>query len=55
MRNIKGFVALAVMGTVLSGCYVVPIQPYPDSNVSTRNSPAVASVPLPRPVYAARL
>ena len=55
MRKIKGFVALAVMGTVLSGCYVVPIQPYPNSNVSTRNSPAVAGVPLPPPVYTARL
>ena len=55
MRNIKGFVALAVMGTVLSGCYVVPIQPYPDSNLSTRNSPAVAGVPLPPPVSTARL
>ena len=55
MRNIKGFVAFAVMGTVLSGCYVAPIQPYPNSNVSTRNSPAVAGVPLPPPVYTARL
>lgn len=55
MRKIKGFVALAVMGTVLSGCYVAPIQPYPNSNVSTRNSPAVAGVPLPPPVYTARL
>ena len=55
MRNIKGFIALAAMSAALSGCYVVPIQPYPNSNVPTRDFSALAGVPLPRPVYTARL
>lgn len=52
MVNVRGFFALASISTLLSGCYVVPM-----NQAGGAYPPAVAAAPAPvvRPVYTARL
>ncbi len=54
MLNIKGVLAAASVCAALSGCYVVPIQPYP-ATYGNQAPSATAPVVIPRPVYTARL
>ncbi len=57
MLSIKQFVPVGSLCALLSGCYVVPIQPYANSNASSNPaySQAAPVVVVPRPIYTARL
>jgi hypothetical protein len=57
MLNLKTVFSITALSATLSGCYVVPVQSYSNSNHSlhNQNATAMAVVPLPRPVYTARL
>jgi hypothetical protein len=57
MLNLKTVFSIAALSATLSACYVVPVQSYSNSNNSlhNQNATAMAVVPLPRPVYTARL
>lgn len=54
MGNVKGILAVASICAALSGCYVVPIQPY-QAGANNQPASAVAPIVIPRPVYTARL
>jgi hypothetical protein len=53
MVNVKGILVITSICTALSGCYVVPVQPYQAGS----NNQAYATVPVPvvSPVFTARL
>ena len=58
MLKLKAGLTLSALCAGLSGCYVVPMQSYSNSNnsLNSANASAVAILPpLPRPVYTARL
>jgi len=57
MSNIKVLLAIGSACAMLSGCYVVPNQPYGNAppTYSVQPMQPVAPVPAPRPSYTARL
>lgn len=52
MLKLKFTLCTLAIGTLLSGCYVVPVQQAP---AAAYNQPPAATVATPRPVYTARL
>lgn len=57
MLKLKVSLTLTALSALLSGCYVVPVQSYSNgsNSLNSQNAAAMAVVPLPRPVYTARL
>lgn len=58
MIKAKNILALVAVSTMLSACYVVPIDQYPprgNSNFNNNGGVAIVPVPAIRPVYVARL
>jgi hypothetical protein len=55
MVNVKGILVATSICAALSGCYVVPVQPYTAASNNQSYATAVAPVPAVRPVYTARL
>jgi hypothetical protein len=55
LRHVKAIAITALLGSLLTGCYVVPINQAPPRPAYSPPPPMVVVTPAPRPVYTARL